>query len=96
MGARRRLALDRHGSIADVVVVWAHSQKDGQVKGFLVERETPGFRGASRAIWQADISLEGHAVADAATACFSKSGDFAIWATSRSFTPTKAPKPCKP
>jgi glutaryl-CoA dehydrogenase len=47
------------------VVVWARSHEDGQVKGFLVEKGTPGFtattmegKGASRAIWQADIRLE--------------------------------------
>jgi glutaryl-CoA dehydrogenase len=62
-GAKRWIG---NGSIADVVVVWARSADDGQVKGFLVEKETPGFmtatmlgKGASRAIWQADISLEG-------------------------------------
>jgi glutaryl-CoA dehydrogenase len=54
-----------NGSIADVVVIWARSEADGQVKGFLVEREVPGFeartidgKGASRAIWQAEIRLE--------------------------------------
>ncbi len=54
-GAKRWIG---KGSIADVVVVWPRSQNDGQVKGFLVERETPGFR-VPRARWQADISLEG-------------------------------------
>jgi glutaryl-CoA dehydrogenase len=55
-----------NGSIADVVVVWARDDADEAVKAFLVERGTPGFRaapiegkGAARAIWQADISLEG-------------------------------------
>ncbi len=54
-----------NGSIADVVVVWARSEQDGEVKGFLVEKENPGFmgttmegKGAARAIWQADLSLE--------------------------------------
>jgi glutaryl-CoA dehydrogenase len=53
-----------NGSIADVVVVWARSDEDGQVKGFLVEKDTPGLqattmegKGASRAIWQAEIRL---------------------------------------
>jgi glutaryl-CoA dehydrogenase len=62
-GAKRWIG---NGSIADVVVVWARSDQDGQVKGFLVETDTPGFeartlegKGASRAIWQAEISLEG-------------------------------------
>jgi glutaryl-CoA dehydrogenase len=55
-----------NGSIADVVVVWARSVEDGQVKGFLVETDQPGFqaetiggKGASRAIWQAQIALDG-------------------------------------
>src|SRR5829696_7949423 len=55
-----------NGSIADVIVVWARSEADGQVKGFLVEKDVPGFdattmvgKGASRAIWQADIRLDG-------------------------------------
>jgi glutaryl-CoA dehydrogenase len=54
-----------NGSIADVVVVWARSTEDGQVKGFLVESGTPGFeaatmtgKGAARAIWQAQIELD--------------------------------------
>ena len=61
-----------NGSIADVVVVWARSQDDGQVKGFLVEKDMPGFhaetiggKGASRAIWQAQISLAGVRVPEA-------------------------------
>jgi glutaryl-CoA dehydrogenase len=60
-----------NGSIADVVVVWARSDQDGQVKGFLVEKDNPGFqattmegKGAARAIWQADITLEGAHVSD--------------------------------
>ena len=62
-GAKRWIG---NGSIADVVVVWARAEEDGQVKGFLVEKGTPGFdattmegKGASRAIWQADIRLDG-------------------------------------
>src|SRR4051812_49254215 len=62
-GAKRWIG---NGSIADVVVVWARSDQDGQVKAFLVEKDTPGFeavtmtgKGASRAIWQAEISLDG-------------------------------------
>ena len=62
-GAKRWIG---NGSIADVVVVWARSEEDGQVKGFLVEKDTPGFhattmegKGAARAIWQADIHLDG-------------------------------------
>ena len=54
-----------NGSIADVVVVWARSDEDGQVKGFLVETGSDGYRattmegkGAARAIWQAEIRLD--------------------------------------
>jgi glutaryl-CoA dehydrogenase len=61
-----------NGSIADVVVVWARSAEDGQVKGFLVEKDMQGFhaetiggKGAARAIWQAQISLEGVRVPEA-------------------------------
>jgi glutaryl-CoA dehydrogenase len=68
-GAKRWIG---NGSIADVVVVWARSQEDGQVKAFLVEKGSRGFeaatiagKGATRAIWQADIRLEGVRVADA-------------------------------
>jgi glutaryl-CoA dehydrogenase len=62
-GAKRWIG---NGSIADVVVVWARSEDDGQVKGFLVEKDMPGFsaqtmvgKGAARAIWQAEIALDG-------------------------------------
>jgi glutaryl-CoA dehydrogenase len=60
-GAKRWIG---NGSIADVVVVWARDTSDGQVKGFLVEKGTPGFeaetiagKGAARAVWQAQIGL---------------------------------------
>src|SRR6476646_8885440 len=62
-GAKRWIG---NGSIADVVVVWARSDEDGQVKGFLVETDTPGYdattmagKGAARAIWQAQLTLDG-------------------------------------
>jgi glutaryl-CoA dehydrogenase len=68
-GAKRWIG---NGSIADVIVVWARSTEDGQVKGFLVEKDMPGFeaatiagKGATRAIWQADIRLDGVRVPDA-------------------------------
>jgi glutaryl-CoA dehydrogenase len=55
-----------NGSIADVVVVWARSDRDDQVNGFLVETATPGYsattiqgKAAARAVWQADIELVG-------------------------------------
>ena len=54
-----------NGTIADVVVVWARDTDDGQVKGFLVEKGTQGYRarriegkGSLRAVWQAEIELE--------------------------------------
>jgi glutaryl-CoA dehydrogenase len=62
-GAKRWIG---NGTIADIVVVWARDLEDREVKGFLVEPETPGYRatviegkGAARAVWQADIRLEG-------------------------------------
>jgi glutaryl-CoA dehydrogenase len=61
-GAKRWIG---NGSVADVVVVWARDEADDQVKGFLVEKGTPGYaarpisgKGAVRAIWQADIVLD--------------------------------------
>ena len=41
-GAKRWIG---NGSVADVVVVWARDEADGQVKGFLVEKGTPGYDG---------------------------------------------------
>jgi glutaryl-CoA dehydrogenase len=62
-GAKRWIG---NGSVADVIVVWARDEADGQVKGFLVEGATPGYdarpitgKGSVRAIWQADIRLDG-------------------------------------
>jgi glutaryl-CoA dehydrogenase len=55
-----------NGSIADVVVVWARDTSDNAVKGFLVEKGTPGYnatvmtgKASLRAIWQAQISMAG-------------------------------------
>jgi glutaryl-CoA dehydrogenase len=55
-----------NGSLADVIVVWARDTADGQVKGFLVEGDTPGYhaqviegKGAVRSVWQAHIELRG-------------------------------------
>jgi glutaryl-CoA dehydrogenase len=54
-----------NGTIADVVVVWARDVDDREVKGFLVEKGTPGYqahviegKGSLRAVWQAEISLQ--------------------------------------
>jgi glutaryl-CoA dehydrogenase len=53
-----------NGTLADVVVVWARDLADKQVKGFLVEKGTPGYdprridgKGSLRAVWQAEITL---------------------------------------
>ena len=53
-----------NATIADVVVVWARDTADDRVKGFLVERDSPGFqasvmtgKGSLRAVWQAEITL---------------------------------------
>ena len=64
-GAKRWIG---NGSLADVVVVWARGE-DGKVNGFLVETgptHPPGFhaeviegKGSLRAIWQAQIALDG-------------------------------------
>jgi glutaryl-CoA dehydrogenase len=53
-----------NGTLADVVVVWARDTGDGQVKGFLVEKGTPGYearridgKASLRSVWQAEITL---------------------------------------
>ncbi len=53
-----------NGTVADVVVVWARDEGDGQVKGFLVSRDAPGYearrierKASLRAVWQAEITL---------------------------------------
>ena len=54
-----------NASFADLVVVWARDD-DGKVGGFIVERGTPGYaasvmsgKTAKRAVWQAEITLDG-------------------------------------
>src|SRR6476661_5659431 len=54
-----------NGTLADVVVLWARDEADGRVKGFLVEKDSPGYhatridgKGSLRAIWQAEITLD--------------------------------------
>jgi glutaryl-CoA dehydrogenase len=61
-----------NGTIADVAVVWARDVADGHVKGFLVEKGSPGYvptridgKGSLRAVWQADIELVDVAVPEA-------------------------------
>jgi glutaryl-CoA dehydrogenase len=61
-----------NGTVADVTVVWARDAEDGQIKGFLIESDTPGYearriegKGSVRAVWQADIELRGVRVPEA-------------------------------
>ena len=60
-GAKRWIG---NATFADVTVVWARDEADDQVKGFLVEKGTPGFEAtkitgkiALRAVQNADIVL---------------------------------------
>ena len=53
-------------------MVWARDDSDHRVKGFLVEKGTPGYharkiegKGSLRAVWQAEITLTGVQVAEA-------------------------------
>jgi glutaryl-CoA dehydrogenase len=80
-----------NGSIADVVVVFARSAEDGKVKGFLVETDQPGFtaetmagKGAARAIWQADIALDGARAERLPEANSFKDGPARVLVTTRS------------
>ena len=68
-GAKRWIG---NGTLADVVVMWARDVEDMQVKGFLIERGTPGYdarviegKGSLRAVWQAEIDLVDLRVAEA-------------------------------
>ncbi len=54
-----------NATFADVIVIWARDEDDGEVKGFLVEKGTEGYstelitgKMGKRAVWQADIKLE--------------------------------------
>ncbi len=54
-----------NATFADVTIIWARDEESGQVKGFLVEKGTPGFstelitgKMGKRAVWQPDINLE--------------------------------------
>jgi glutaryl-CoA dehydrogenase len=60
-GAKRWIG---NATFADVTVIWARDEADDQVKGFLVEKDTPGFvptkmtqKIALRAVQSADIVL---------------------------------------
>ena len=54
-----------NATFADVIVIWARDEADGKVKGFLVEKGTPGYAAevitgkiTKRAVWQASITLD--------------------------------------
>ena len=54
-----------NATFSDITVIWAKDVADGQVKGFIVPTETPGYRAtkiegkqALRAVQNADITLE--------------------------------------
>ncbi|MBL3701056.1 acyl-CoA dehydrogenase family protein [Leucobacter luti] len=60
------------GSVGHLAVVWARGD-DGKVQGFLVPQDAPGYRATTidgkvslRAIWQANIELDGVEVDEAA------------------------------
>ncbi|MBT0769580.1 acyl-CoA dehydrogenase family protein [Kineosporia sp. J2-2] len=61
-GAKRWIG---NATFADLIVVWARDTEDGKVKGFVVEKGTPGFTAtkienkmALRMVENADITLE--------------------------------------
>jgi glutaryl-CoA dehydrogenase len=61
-GAKRWIG---NGSFADYVLVWAKDTTDGEIKGFILEKDMPGFNAevivnktAARIVQNADITLE--------------------------------------
>ncbi len=61
-----------NATFADYVIIWARSLEDGQVKGFVVEKGTPGFETskqqdkiALRVVQNAQITLDGVRVPEA-------------------------------
>lgn len=68
-GAKRWIG---NGTFADLVVVWARDVADDTVKGFVVEKETPGFAAtkmegklALRTVQNAELHLDGVRVPEA-------------------------------
>lgn len=60
-----------NGTVADLVVVWARDTGSGEVLGFVVETPAEGYTAtvipgkvSLRALWQADITLDGVRVPD--------------------------------
>ncbi len=65
-GAKRWIG---NATFADVTIIWARDEETGQVGGFMVEKDTPGFQAtaitgkiAKRSVINADIKLEDCAV----------------------------------
>ncbi len=61
-----------NGSIGDITVIWAKDEADGQVKGFIVPQNSPGYhatsiagKGSLRIIQNADITLTNVVVPEA-------------------------------
>ena len=61
-----------NATFADYVIIWARSLEDGQVKGFVVEKDTPGFEAAKmrdkialRVVQNAHITMDGVRVPEA-------------------------------
>ncbi len=61
-----------NATFADYTIIWARDVEDGAVKGFVVEKDTPGFAPAKmrdkialRVVQNADISLDGVRVPEA-------------------------------
>ncbi|QWF79710.1 acyl-CoA dehydrogenase family protein [Amycolatopsis sp. CA-230715] len=68
-GAKRWIG---NATFADLVIIWARDVADDQVKGFVVEKGTPGFEArkierklALRTVQNADLTLSGCRVPDA-------------------------------
>ncbi len=66
MGPRRAEEVDGNATFADLVIIWARDAANGQVKGFVVEKGTPGFSAqkqedkmALRVVQNALITLDG-------------------------------------
>ncbi len=54
-----------NATFADLIIIWARDEADGQVKGFVVEKGAPGYstelitgKMGKRAVWQANIYLD--------------------------------------
>ncbi len=68
-GAKRWIG---NATFADLIIIWARDEEDDKVRGFVVEKDTPGFTAtriehkiALRTVENADISLDGCRVPEA-------------------------------